>query len=79
MNDLNSEEILETFYEKDLKKASQEEFRIEEVIKRKVNKLFFKWNWYDNSIIHSIAGLKRKIKYKSIRMSQYFLDRKSKS
>ena len=31
-----------TFYEKELKKANQKEFRIEEVIKRKGNKLYVK-------------------------------------
>ena len=33
INDLNGEEIMETFYEKELQKTSQEEFRIENVIK----------------------------------------------
>ena len=35
INDLNGEEITGTFYEKELQKTSQEEFRIEKVIKRK--------------------------------------------
>ena len=35
INDLNGEEIKGTFYEKELQKTSQEEFRIEKVIKRK--------------------------------------------
>ena len=34
INDLKDEEIMGTFYEKELQKASQEEFRIEKVIKR---------------------------------------------
>ena len=34
-NDLNGEEIIVTFYEKELQKASQEEFKIEKVSKRK--------------------------------------------
>ena len=34
INDLNGEEIMGTFYEKELQKTSQEEFRIEKVIKR---------------------------------------------
>ena len=40
--DLNGEEIVGNFYEKELQKTSQEEFRIEEVIKRKRNKLYLK-------------------------------------
>ena len=35
INDLNGEEILGAFYEKELQKTNQEEFRIEKVIKRK--------------------------------------------
>ena len=35
-NDLNSEEIIRTFYEKELKKTDQKEFRIEKVLKRMV-------------------------------------------
>ena len=43
INDLNDEEIIETFYEKKKKrKANQQQFRIEKVIKRKVNKLYVK-------------------------------------
>ena len=42
INDLNGEEIIRTFYEKELEKTSQEEFRIEKVIKRKGNKIFVK-------------------------------------
>ena len=42
INDLNGEEIIGTFYEKVLQKTSQQEFRIEKVIKRKVNKLYVK-------------------------------------
>ena len=39
INNLNGEEIVGTFYEKELQKASQEEFRIEKVIKRKGKKI----------------------------------------
>ena len=48
-NDLNGEEIVGTFYEKELQKTNQKEFRTEKVIKRKGNKLYVKWNGYDNS------------------------------
>ena len=49
INDLNREEIIGTFYEKELQKTSQEEFRIEKVIRRKGDKLYVKWKGYDNS------------------------------
>ena len=48
-NDLNGEEITGTFYEKELQKTNQEEFRIEKVIRRKGDKRFVKWKGYDNS------------------------------
>ena len=43
INDLNGDEITGTFYEKELQKTSQEEFRIEKVIKRKGDKMCVKW------------------------------------
>ena len=49
INDLNGEKIVGTFYEKDLQKTNQKEFRIEKVIKKKGNKLYVKWKGYDNS------------------------------
>ena len=49
INDLNGEEIIGTFYEKELQKIDQQEFRIEKVIKRKCDKLCVKWKGYDNS------------------------------
>ena len=49
MNDLNGEEITGTFYEKELQKTNQEEFRIEKVIRRKGDKLYVKWKEYNNS------------------------------
>ena len=49
INDLNGEEIIGTFYEKELQKINQQEFRIEKVIKKKCDKLYVKWKGYDNS------------------------------
>ena len=49
INDLNGEKIVGSFYEKELQKNGQEEFRIEKVIKRRGNKLYVKWKGYDNS------------------------------
>ena len=42
INDLNGEEIIGTFYEKELQGTNQQEFRIEKVIKRKGDKLYVK-------------------------------------
>ena len=49
INDLKGEEIIGTFYEKELQKTNQEEFRIEKVIKRKGNEIYVKWKGYNNS------------------------------
>ena len=49
VNDLNGEEIKSSFYEKELQKTNQKEFRIEKVIKKKGNKLYVKWKGHDNS------------------------------
>ena len=49
IDDLNGEEITGTFYEKELQKMDQQEFRIENVIKKKGDTLYVKWKGYDNS------------------------------
>ena len=49
ISDLNGKEIVETFYQKELQKANQKEFRIEKVIKRKGDKSYVKWKGYNNS------------------------------
>ena len=49
INDLNGEEIPGTFYEKELQKTNQEEFRIEKVIRRKGDKIYVEWKGYNNS------------------------------
>ena len=49
INDLNDEEIIGSFYEKELQKTNQKEFRIENIIKRKGDKLYVKWKGYGNS------------------------------
>ena len=53
INDLNGEEIVETFYENELQKTNQKEFRIAKVVKRKGDKLYLKWK---ESIIRLIVG-----------------------
>ena len=42
ISDLNGEESVETIYEKELQKKNQKQFRIEKLIKRKVNKRYVK-------------------------------------
>ena len=48
INTLNGGKITGSFYENELQKTSQEELRIEKVIKRKGDKLYVKWKGYDN-------------------------------
>ena len=49
VNDVNGEEIIGTFYEKELQKTNQQRFKREKVIKRKGYKLYVKRKRYDNS------------------------------
>ena len=49
ISDLNGKEITGSFYEKELQKTNQKEFRIEKVLKRKSDQLYVKWKGYDNS------------------------------
>ena len=48
INDFNDEEIIRTFYEKELQKTSQKKLKSEKVIKRKGDKLYVKLKGYDN-------------------------------
>ena len=57
-SDLEGEEIVETFYIKQLQNTNQKDFRVEKVIKRKGDKLYVKWKGCDssfNSFIYKIA------------------------
>ena len=45
----SKEKIVGTFYKKEIHKTNQIEFRVETVIKRKVDKLYVKWKGYDSS------------------------------
>ena len=49
INDLNGEEIIGTFYEKELQKTNQKDFRIEKVPRKQGDKLYVKWKGYDDS------------------------------
>ena len=48
ISDLDWQEIVGTFYEKELQKTNQKEFAIKRAIKRKGNKLYVKWKGYEN-------------------------------
>ena len=77
IKDLIGEEIIGTFYEKELRqKTYQKECRIEKVIKRKGEKLYVKWKGYDNSF-NSWINKKYLVwfywwQFYCIKMSQYF-------
>ena len=49
ISDLNGEEIVGSFHEKELQKTNQKEFRIDKVIKKKGDKLLVNWIGYNNS------------------------------
>ena len=49
IRDLNGKEIFRAFYKKELQKINQRKFRIEKLIKRKGDKLYFMRKGYGNS------------------------------
>ena len=48
INGNSGEEIIGTFYQKDLEKTSKKKTRIGKVIKKKETKLYVKWRGYVN-------------------------------
>ena len=66
---IKDEEIVGTFYEKELQRRNQKEFRVEKVIKRKDDKVYVKWK---AKIVLLTLGL---IKKHSI--NEYFPEPKS--
>ena len=48
ISDLNGEEITGIFYEKELQKTNQKEFRIVKILKRKGDELYVECKGYDN-------------------------------
>ena len=62
VSDLNGEEITGSFYEKELQKTNQKEFRIEKVLKRKGDKLYVKWK---GTIIVLMVRWIKKISYEN--------------
>ena len=76
INDPNGEEIMGKIYKKELQKTNQQGFRIENVIKRKGDKLYVKWKAYDNSF-NSWINKKKLVwfywlQFYCIKISQYF-------
>ena len=69
--DLKGEEIVGTFYKKELQKTNQKEFRIENVIKRKGEKLYVKWKGCNNLFNSCISEKDR------VWMIEYFPEPKS--
>ena len=59
INDLNGEEVVGRFYQKELQKTSQKQFKIEKVIKKNGNKLYANWKGYDNSFNQFPVSYKR--------------------
>ena len=49
ISDVISEEIVGTFYKRELQKMNQKEFRVEKIIKRKDDKLYLNWKGYNSS------------------------------
>ena len=72
ISDLKGEEIVGKFYEKELQKTNQKEFRAENIIKKKGNKLYVKWKGYDNLFNNRID------KKDIVQMSEYFPEPKLK-
>ena len=58
ISDLKSQQIVGTFYKKELQKTNEKEFRADKVIKRKSDKLYVKWKGY-NSFVNSCIDKKR--------------------
>ena len=49
VNNVNGDEIIETFYGKELQQTNIKESWIEKLIERKGYKLYVKWKGYNNS------------------------------
>ena len=56
INDLNDEEIIGIFYEKQLQKKNKKELRIEKSNQEKSNILYVKWKSYDKSFKNRIKA-----------------------
>ena len=59
ISDFNGEEIVATFYKKKLEK-NQTKFRIEKFIKKKADKLYAKWEGFDEFLL-TVGLIKKNI------------------
>ena len=59
ISDLKEEEIVGTFYEKELQNYNQKEIRIEKIVKGKGDKLYVQWTIFDSSFI--VGSIKKTI------------------
>ena len=57
ISDRKGVEIAGMFYENELQKSNQKEFRVEKVIKKKGDKLYVKWKGYNSSFNSWIAKI----------------------
>ena len=66
ISDLNGEEIVRIFYEKELQTTNQEKFRIEKVITRKgsIMELYPKQEGYDNCFFFIVGLIKKDIAWR---------------
>ena len=67
ISDLKGENIVGMFYQKELQKPNQKEFRVEKVTKRKGNKLYLNRK---STIVLLTVGLIRKTLYKLVNIFQ---------
>ena len=72
ISDFNREEIVRTFYENELQKTNQKEFRIEKIIKGKSDKLFVKWKRYINLFNSWIDKKRRSINERIFYKTKFF-------
>ena len=66
ISDINGEQIVGTFYERDFQKTNEKDFRVGKVIKSEGNKLDLKWKDHISSFDSSID------KENIVQMSEYF-------
>ena len=72
---LTVKKLLKRFIKKNCKKTNQEKFRIEKLIKRKGDKLFFKWKGY---IFLSVITLIKKILFHETNFLEPYTHRNNK-
>ena len=65
MEDLNGEKISGTYYEKQLQKSNQREFKTKKVINKKSDHLYVKWKG-NNNLFNTWIDKKRQYKSESM-------------